>query len=322
MNILIIGSEGFIGRTLTDLLIKASHTITGFDLKQGEHSKGKYVFISGDIMDKSGLEKAMEGIECVINLAAKHHDFGISREGFFEINEKGTDNILQAMVNKQIKKLVFFSSVAVYGEVKGCSSEATPVNPANDYGESKLAAERLIGKWYTEDNSRQALIIRPAVVFGPYNYANMYKLIDTIYKRRYISVGKGDNIKSACYVENLAAACVFLIARMQAGVAVYNYSDYEHLKSNDFINIIYACLGRQRSGIRIPLAPVLVVTSVIDLLARITKINFHITSNRIKKFNAQTWHGSDKVREEGFTPEVTLKEGLSRMVEWYLKDNK
>ena len=319
MNTLVIGSEGFIGQHLISRLIKAGHQITGMDIIPSAGVSKSYTYFSGDIIHKKDLAKAMNGAQLVINLAAKHHDFGISREEFFQINKEGTQRILEAMVERGVKKFVFYSSVAVYGDVAGCSSEATPLNPANDYGASKLAAERLVTTWCAQEAAREALIIRPAVVFGPNNYANMYKLIDTIHKRRYIPVGKGDNIKSVCYVENLVEATAFLMERMKPGAQVYNYSDYEHLTSKRIIDIIYTGLGRKPSKFNIPLGPVLLLTSVIDLLAKITKINFPITSNRIKKLNSMTWHGSDKVRALGFKQKVTLEEGFKRMVAWYLE---
>jgi len=320
MNILVIGSEGFIGGYMVKALLDMGHTVTGMDLTASGSGLRNYKYLQGDLMRPEDLAKAMTGVELVINLAAKHHDFGISREEFFLINEEGTRRILEAMAHQGIKKFIFYSSVAVYGEVSACSSEATPLNPANDYGESKLAAERLIAQWLNEDASRQALVVRPAVVFGPNNYANMYKLIDTIYKRRYISVGPGDNVKSACYVENLVAMTVFLMEKMTPGLAVYNYSDYAHLTSQEVVDIIYACLGRKPSRLRVPLKPVLVVTGVVDLLAKLTRINFPITANRIKKLNMRTCHGSDKVRALGFKQKITLEEGLKRMVRWYLEE--
>ncbi len=318
MNILVIGSEGFIGAFIAKALMGKGHTVTGMDIRPQSSEWNNYRYIQGDIMNLNDLTRAMERVDLVINLAAKHHDFGISREEFFQINEQGTRNALEVMSRREVHKLLYYSSVAVYGDISECSSEETRVNPANDYGASKLAAERLIAQWIKEYPSREALVIRPTVVFGPNNYANMYKLIDSIYKRRHIRVGEGNNIKSACYVENLVDATLFLMVKMAPGMAVYNYSDYDHLTSAEIIDIIYCCFGRKPMRLRIPLRPVLILTNVVDLLAKVTGINFSITANRIGKLNMRTWHGSDKVRALGFTQRITLKEGFQNMVAWYL----
>ena len=320
MKILVIGSEGFIGGFMVKMLQGKGHTVTGMDIRRAEGRKETYTFISGDLMDAEGLKKAMAGMDLVLNLAAKHHDFGISREEFFEINEEGTRRIVQAMTETGIKKFIFYSSVAVYGDVEECSNESLPEAPSNDYGESKLAAEKVIRQWAAQDPGREVIMIRPTVVFGPHNYANMYKLINAIYKGTFVLVGKGDNIKSVTYVENLVDMTGFVLERLKPGVEVYNYSDYEHLTSAQIIDIICRALGRKKFRRRLPLAPVLWVTSVMDLLAKITRINFPITAKRIKKLNTRTWHGSDKVRALGFEQKIPLEEGFRRMVEWYLEE--
>ena len=217
MKILVIGSEGFIGGYLTRDLLARGHQVVGFDIGQADEPRSGYDLIPGDLMDSEALRRAAEGADMVINLAAKHHDFGISREDFFLINEEGTRRILNVLAGLGIKRFVFFSSVAVYGDIDQCSSEDCLPKPSNDYGESKWAAERLIQAWVADNPQREVLMVRPTVVYGPHNYANMYRLIDMIVKRRFFFVGKGDNIKTVSYVENLSAATVFLDREAEAG---------------------------------------------------------------------------------------------------------
>ncbi len=317
MRILVIGSEGFIGGYLTRDLLSRGHQVVGFDIGQPDEPRSGYELMKGDLMDSEALRRAAQGADLVINLAAKHHDFGISREDFFLINEEGTRRILNVLSDLGIKKFIFFSSVAVYGDLARCSDEGCAPKPSNDYGESKWAAEKLVQAWVADNPNREVVVIRPTVVYGPHNYANMYRLIDTIFKRRFFFVGKGDNIKSVSYVENLSAAAVFLMERMEPGMDVYNYADYPHHTSAQIVRFITDSLGRRPYQWHLPLKPILMVTSIIDILARVTGINFPITANRIYKINAVTWHGSDKLRQRGFEPGVTVEEGIQRMVAWY-----
>ncbi len=319
MKILVIGSEGFIGGYLTRALLNSGHQVTGLDIGRADEPREGYECVKGDLMDSQALRTAAHGVDMVINLAAKHHDFGVSREEFFQINETGTQRILDVLSELGIRKFIFFSSVAVYGDSDQCSHEECPRNPSNDYGESKLAAEELIEAWAKDDPQRAVLIVRPTVVYGPHNYANMFRLIDTIYKRRFFLVGKGDNIKSVTYVENLVAATMFLLEKISPGLAAYNYSDYPHHASAQLVRYITDGLGRKPYTWHLPLKPILCVTSLVDVLARITGINFPITANRIKKINMMTWHGSDKIRQMGFEQTVSIEEGLKRMIHWYLE---
>ena len=323
MKICVIGSEGFIGRYLIRDLKAKGHLITGFDLAPEDGGKSGYDFIQGDLLKADDLRRAMQGMDMVINLAAKHHDFGISREDFFKINEAGTKVILDVLGELKINKFVFYSSVAVYGEVDHASSELTTPNPVNDYGESKLAGEALIRKWVEENLLHQALIVRPVVVYGPHNYANMFRLIDMIFYRKFMMVGPGTNIKSTAYVENLVEATIFMIERMRPGLEVINYSDYPHYSSRDIANFILKRLGRKHLGFTIPLRLAMAAGYPFDLLARILKKNFPITANRIKKFALMnTLHGSEKVRALGFQQQITTEQGLDRMIEWYMKEGR
>ena len=320
MKILVVGNAGFIGSFLTRRLAENGYEVVGMDINPNGHKENLSNFILGNIQEPEEIIKAAQGVDVIINLAAKHHDFGVSRDEFFGVNVQGTQNILDCASQLGIKKVVFYSTVAVYGNIKSYTTENTATNPVSNYGKSKLAAEKLVCAWTTQDRSREAIIIRPTVVFGPTNYANMYNLIDKIYKKKFIFVGKGNNIKSVAYVENLVQATIFLIERMHPGIEIYNYSDYPQMTIEQTVVNITRNIPHNIPKVKIPLRPTLALASVIDLLEKITGYNFPITANRIKKFNTQTHHNSDKIRNIGFEPPIALSEGVRKTVKWYLEN--
>lgn len=317
MKILVIGSSGFVGRFLVQKLINNGYEVSGMDVIEADFKQNLVSFTKGDLVDKKIMSKACDGIDVIINLAAKHHDFGISREEFFRVNEKGMQIMLECAAEKNIKKIVFYSTVAVYGPHDYPVNEETNPKPVSDYGQSKLAAEKVLQKWIKEDNSREAVIIRPGVVFGPFNYANMYNLISNIAKSRFLPVGRNDNIKSVAYVENLVDATVFVMNNLKPGVSVYNYTDYPQTTTDKMLDVIYSALGKKKLKFHLPLAPILFFASIFDILGKVTGINFPITANRIKKFNTSTHFEAKKIRDAGFVQKVDIKTGLERMVKWY-----
>ncbi len=318
MKILVTGNAGFIGGFLNRKLIDQGYELVGLDINPYGPREELGHFIIGDILNYQDVLKAADGAEVIINLAAKHHDFGISRSEFFRVNEEGTANILRCASQLGIKKFIFYSTVAVYGEQNIPSTEETSPSPVNDYGASKLAAEKVVYNWVKEDSSRQAVILRPTVVFGPYNYANMFNLINNIYKKRFLFVGKGENLKSVGYVENLVEATIFLLENLKSGLEIYNYSDYPQMTSTRIAEIIAQYLSRNIPKVRIPLGVALSMGYIFDILAKVTGYNFPITAKRMKKFNTDTHHTSDKIRELGFKPKIDLTDGFKRMVEWYM----
>lgn len=322
MKILVIGNEGFIGGHMISRLKGEGHDIVGLDIVANNSDENGYFSYRGDILIEEDVMKVAEGCDMVIDLAAKHHDFGISREDFFLINEQGTRNWLSCLSKLGIKKIVYYSTVAVYGERDEESHEGMDLDPSNDYGESKKAGEDLIRQWAQEDGSREALIVRPVVVFGPHNYANMFRLIDNIHLNRFVMVGKGDNIKAVAYVENLVEATLLMMKRLKPGVETINYSDQPYKTSLEIANIIRKEMGKGPLRLKFPLGLAMCLAYPFDILAKAIKFNLPITANRIKKFNSPTVHGSKKVRDLGFEQKVTTEEGLRKMVQWYLNDGR
>ena len=319
MKILIIGNEGFIGGHLSKLLKRNGHELVGLDILSDNSDSNGYFSHRGNILNESDVLKAAEGCSMVINLAAKHHDFGISREDFFMINETGTKNLLNCMAKLNIKKLVFYSTVAVYGLNDFEADEQTPYGPDNDYGESKLAGEKLIEAWSAEDTSREVLIVRPVVVYGPNNWANMFRLIDNIYLNRFLMVGNGRNEKSTAFVGNLIGATLHMIGKMNPGIERFNYSDQPQRTSLEIANIIKKELGRAPVKFKFPLGLAMALAYPFDVLAKILKKNLPITANRIKKFGSNSLYASKYVRESGYEQAFTTEHGLAQMVEWYLE---
>ncbi len=319
MKILVIGSTGFIGQFLVKKLVEKKHEVIGLDINPGPKELNKLcTCLVGNMLCPEDILKAARGVDLIITLAAKHHDFGVTREEFFHVNETGTQMLLDCAAKLQIKKLIFYSSVAVYGTNDEPSTENTIPQPDNNYGESKLAAEKVIQKWVDDDKSRNVIIIRPSVIFGPNNFANVYNLIDKIYKKKFVFVGKGDNIKSVAYVENLVDANIFLIDKLKPGIQIFSYSDEPQMTIAQIVDVIGTCLPYGAPKIKLPLFLAVSLGSIFDLLAKITGRNLPITAARMKKFATATHHKAEKIREQGFIQKIEITEGFRRMIDWYL----
>ena len=167
---LMTGNAGFIGKYLTSALINAGQEVRGLDIRPRKDMEKGFTQREGNILDKDIVREAMVGIDSIIHLAAEHKDFGISKEEYFKVNGEGTKVLLDAAAEMNIKKFIFYSSVAVYGSCQPSSDDTIP-QPNNFYGASKLRAEEEIREWARADASRRVVIIRPTVVYGPGNHA-------------------------------------------------------------------------------------------------------------------------------------------------------
>ena len=317
---LITGGSGFIGSHFHNAL--PEEKIINLDLVKPKQNI-KSDFVQGDIRNKDDVEKAIEGekVNLIISLAAVHHDFGISAKEYFDTNEKGTEVICEVASEQKINTIVFYSSVAVYGANTAPSNEEMEPNPNMPYGASKLAGEKVLEKWASANQTRKVLIIRPALVFGVNNTANMYKLIHQINLGVYFHVGKADNVKSIAYVKNVVDATLFLIDNLTSGVSIYNYADKPHLTSKEIANTISNKLDK-KVRITLPKFLGIMLGLPFDLGIRITGKNLPISSSRIKKLATETYHLAEKLTSEGFVPKFSTKQGLEEMVDWYKNTNK
>jgi len=312
MNILVTGGSGFIGTNLVADLLKKGHNVTIYDKQQSETYPD--LCIIADIRDKEQLTHSMRDIDTVYHLAAEHRDDVQPTLLYYEVNEGGAENIVYALKKNNVSRLIFTSTVAVYGLNSGEPGEDSPVTPFNDYGRSKYAAETIFNKWADSDNAHCLITVRPTVIFGEKNRGNVYNLLHQLSSGRFIKVGKGINRKSMGYVLNLTSFLATLL-KCEPGQFVYNYADKPDLCMNELIDIFHNTLGKNhRINIKIPYAIGLMGGYGYDILAKITGKTYPISSIRIKKFCANTVINTDNLKETGFVPPYTLSEGLSRMI--------
>jgi UDP-glucose 4-epimerase len=152
LNILVTGGAGYIGGTVALRLLAAAHNVIVFDNFSHGHRElvpaGTQV-IDGDLADRSLLESVLrdQHVDAVMHFAAliEAGESMVHPERFFRNNTASTLTLLEAMLAAAVKRLVFSSTAAVYGEPKNTPIEETAeLKPTNAYGESKLLVEHML----------------------------------------------------------------------------------------------------------------------------------------------------------------------------------
>lgn len=324
MRVLITGAAGFIGQKLARRLSARGDRVTGLDIAAVDGHAFPGSFVRGDVRDRGAVERALRGCDAVFHLAAAHHDYGIEPATYRGVNVEGTRLLCDVMSEMAIGRLCFYSSVAVYGDTPEPRTEETAARPQSAYGASKLEAERVVQSWWSAGQDRRALIIRPTLTFGPTNFGNMYSLIHQIYRGLYLQVGRGENVKSICYVENLLDATLFLWGSENvAPFDCFNYIDKPDLSSGELSEKIARALGRRKGSVRIPLGLALAMCWPFDLAHSLFGFNPRISSQRVKKFAVQrTVFEAAKVRAAGFSAQVDVSEALAATVQWFLAEGR
>lgn len=320
-EICVIGGSGFIGTRLCKRLMQAQEDFFIVDKKQSQTFPEKTVLC--DVRSLNDLKKTIEG-NVIINLAAEHRDDVRPKSLYWEVNVKGAENVCKVAEEKGIDKIIFTSSVAVYGFTYKETFEDGDLNPFNDYGITKLEAEKVYTNWQKKaEDKRSLVIIRPTVVFGEGNRGNVYNLLNQMANGTFIMVGNGKNVKSMAYVENVAFIEYSL--SFGPGIHIYNYVDKPDFDMNTLIQTIYSELNKRnkpnkrnklnKRDIRIPYSVGLLAGKLFDFISLATGKRLPISSIRIKKFCSNTCFGTS-IPKTGFVPPISLKDGLIRTIHY------
>ncbi len=203
MKILITGGAGFIGSHLVEAL-SGEHSIVIYDDLSNSAKPDFANFVKGDILDFERLAESSKDCDAVIHLAAKIDvaQSIIHPEKTMRVNVDGTENVLRCCVQNKIKKIIFASSAAVYGEHENIISERAKTDPLSPYGQSKLLAEEKIKK-YCEESKLGAIIFRIFNVYGK-NQTQQYggvitKFADNILQETPLAI-YGDGMQTRDFV--------------------------------------------------------------------------------------------------------------------------
>lgn len=313
MRITLIGASGFVGTRLIDLL-KADHQLKNIDI-QSSHFFQEYT-VTGDVRDFNSINSLMTETDLVVLLAAQHRDDVTPTSLYYDTNVEGMKNVLKAMECNGIKKMVFFSSVAIYGLNKDNPDENTPADPFNHYGKSKWQAEQVLQEWYKTHNDWNIDIIRPTVIFGERNRGNVYNLLHQLSTGRFFKIGNGRNVKSMAYVGNVVAFVKYMIENVTEGYNIFNYIDKPDFNMNQLTELVCSKLGKKIPAISFPYWIGMAGGYFFDFISFISRKKLEISSVRVKKYCSTTQYDSTKARNTGFVAPYTLSEGLTRTLEF------
>ena len=305
-EILVTGGCGFIGSEIVKQLSQIGANVTIIDnLSSG---KEKYIqgfsnvkLITADLLDDHAIKSVVKDKEYVINNAALPFipDSYYMPKKFFDVNVNATISLALAVIKeKKAKRFVHISSSEIYGTARYTPmDENHQTTPQSTYAVSKLAGERVVFTMHKEHNL-PAVIIRPFNSFGP-NITQPYiipEIIRQMEKNDVIKLGNLNAKRDLTYVTDTARGII--LSLVKEGVI------------GEVINI-----GSQRS---------FSIRELVSLISEIMdkKVSIEIDPSRFRPYDVDTlicnYERATKLL--GWKPEITVKEGLEKTVEWAKKE--
>jgi len=322
MTILITGATGAVGPRVVQALHDAGYYIRTLSLdppQPGSLSAEVEVRI-GDVTDRLTVQSAMEGAEAVIHLAAFLH---ISNppptlpKKYEKINVGGTATVVKAAVEAGVKRLVFFSTIAVYGNSNDqIMTEDTTVQPNTFYAETKLAAERIVLDAKRTDGKPIGTVLRFAAIYGPRIKGNYQRLVQALAHRRFVPIGDGNNRRTLIYDRDVANAALLAAQHPKAAGKLYNVSDGQFHTLREIIAAICQAIGRFPPRFSVPVGLARFSAGLMEDTSRLVGRKSPISRDTIDKYNEDIAVDSQLIqRELGFKPQYNLQTGWQETVE-------
>jgi UDP-glucose 4-epimerase len=307
MKALVTGAAGFIGSTLSEALLDAGHEVTGVDsfldyypravkeqnLSRARRSPG-YRFVEASLV-QADLGPLLDGVDWVFHQAAQagvRASWGGEFKVYSDNNVFATQRLLEACRTRRLEKFVYASSSSIYGDTLDLPMRETSApRPVSPYGVTKLAAEHLT--WlYWKNYGIPTVSLRYFTVYGPRQRPDMalHRFARAVLRGERIQLyGDGTQSRDFTYVDDIVAANI-AAARSAAAGEVFNIGG----GSRTTINETIALLG--------------------DLAGRAPLVDYQ---DRQKGDVGHTAADTSAARRSlGFAPQVPLKEGLRRQVDW------
>ncbi len=323
MKLLVTGGAGFIGSAVVREAIARGHVVINLDALTysgclanvaSVDAHPNYHFVRADLRDRAALDRvfADHAPEAVMHLAAESHvDRSIDGPGdFIHTNVTGTFNLLEAArahwhSQGRPKEFRFhhISTDEVYGSLgeTGAFSEDTPYAPNSPYSASKAASDHLVRAWF-ETYGLPTITTNCSNNYGPYHFPEKLipvVILNAVHGRDIPVYGDGRNVRDWLFVEDHAEA---LLLALEKGVPgrCYNIGGNAEVANIDLVRQICAIMDEMRPET----APHdRLITFVTDRPGHDRR--YAIDATRIG-------------HELGWTPRVTLEEGLRRTVAWFL----
>lgn len=331
MRALVTGGGGFLGKSIVSRLCSSGAFVRS--LARGDYPElaqlGAEV-VRGDVADAATVLRAAEGCDVIFHVAAKAGVWGRYQD-YYQANVVGTENVLAACRSLQIPRLVYTSSPSVVfaGHDEAGADESTPY-PAHylaHYPQTKAIAEQAVLKANAHQHSNGSVLstvaLRPHLIWGPGDNHLVPRLVERARQGKLRRVGPGTNLVDTVYIDNATDAHLLAAQKLEPGSPVagraYFITNGEPVPLWDLINRMLACAELPPVTRSISARAAYAAGAMLETVYRLTGRTDEPPMTRFVARQLSTAHWFDITaarRDLGYSPTVTIDEGLRRLADW------
>ena len=322
MTVLVTGAAGFLGGHVIDALLEQGHRPRALIHPRDEAGRLEATGVDvrrGDVGAAGSLSAALKGVEVVVHCAARTGPWGRERD-YMQTNVRALELLVEAAYAAGVQRIVHVSSITVHGnDVHGWADEQAPFcEEPNPYSRSKVAGERLLERMI--GLGAPVTIVRPGWIYGPRDLASTARIVRMLETKRMLVIGSGDNHLPLIYVRDVANGAL-LAARAPGTIGrAYLLVNDEAVTQQEFLTALARELDVPPPTRRIPYELVLCAGAISESLGRFARAR---RPPPVMRYGLQLLGGENRFAisraraELGFSPSVSLREGVRRTVDWY-----
>ncbi|MBW1792432.1 MAG: NAD-dependent epimerase/dehydratase family protein [Deltaproteobacteria bacterium] len=324
MRVAITGGTGCLGLPMVKRLISDEAYLKILtlpnDLSASYFDNNKVEIITGDLNSPNDLDRLCLDCDVVFHLAGMVHTVPGTEEEeqeFFRVNVEGTRNLLEVAKKNRVKRVVFYSTVGVYGKDSDFhGDELSPCRPSTVYAKSKYLAEQLVLNSYN-DGGPEGVVLRFPVVYGPLDRGNVAHLIRAIKKKRFVYFGSALHLRSLISSKNAAEAAYLAANKPKAANQIFCVTNGVDYTMKHLVETICKGLGTSWRPMQIPLSLGKSMGIIGDILERLFHRPMPINSNRVRKLSRPLTFSCKKIQDIlGYQPVRSLQDGIKDEIRW------
>lgn len=329
MKVLVTGGGGFLGQTICKQLVAAGHEVCALN-------RNRYPALDalnveqrvGDIANLDGMLHAAAGMDAIVHSAGKVGAWG-RLEDYYEANVRGTANVLAACELNKIRKLVFTSSPSVVhngADLEGVNESAPYASHfSSAYAQTKALAEQRV---LAANGAQLATVaLRPHFVWGPGDPNLLPRILKQARAGRLRLIGDKPKKIDTTIVDNAAEAHVLALEKLEVGAPiagkVYFISQGEPITHEALINAWLKADGFPPETRRMPLGLAKFLGAALETIYRTLHLQQEplLTSFIVEQLSTAHWFDITAARRDlGYTPRVTMAEGLARLSQYLARE--
>jgi nucleoside-diphosphate-sugar epimerase len=326
MKALVTGASGFVGGVLVEKLLAGRWQVRGLVRSSSSLQRLERLGVEvcyGDLADLDSLKRAARGVDVIFHVAGRTDHWSTWR-AYFEANVVGTRNVVEALLAAQVPRLIHFSSFTVYGRQTGLISEDRPRQKNGDlYATSKAEGEEVVEE-YAQKHSFPFTVIRPGVVYGPYDPKWVPMVARNMLKGRMWVVGSGKRIVPVIYGEDLADFAIQAAGSDAARGETFNVLCGERVTWTEFLTTLADYLGAPLPKRHIPASLLYPIATMMEVVWKLVRAPKPPPTTRfgVRLYTSDWRYDIAKAqRLLGFRAKVLHKEGLRRTIDWMRQEN-